>query len=119
MKRVNLIVRQPDVSRIFPNSFQFSLEDDASFIDVLRMADEEIRKKCETFPAKKYKSLLHMVYHPYENRFYKQVAIQANTSSLQFLNVRENPLMPLPNGTTVILIPHGGCITDWEEPVEQ
>ena len=31
--------------------------------------------------------------------------------------VRENPKMPLPNETTIILIPQGGCQTDWEEPI--
>jgi len=118
MKRVTLIVWQPDINKVFPNGFQLSLEDNASVVDVLKVADEEIRKTCETFPAKKYRSLLHMVYHPHENRFYKQVAIQANTSSQQFLNIRDNPRMPLPDKTTIILIPHGGCITDWEEPVE-
>lgn len=119
MKQVTVIVRQPDIGRIFPNGFRLMLEDNTSLVDALRIVDEEIKKTCDTFPAKKYKSLMHMVYHPYENRFYKQVAIQANTSSQQFLNVRDNPRMPLPNETTVILIPHGGCITDWEEPVEQ
>jgi hypothetical protein len=26
--------------------------------------------------------------------------------------------MPLPDETTIILIPEGGCSTDWEEPIE-
>jgi hypothetical protein len=49
---------------------------------------------------------------------YKQVAVQAYVKSRQFLSVRENPRMPLPNETTIILIPEGGCATDWEEPVK-
>jgi len=32
-----------------------------------------------------------MVYHPFENRFYKQVAIQGYTEPGSFLNVREDP----------------------------
>ncbi len=50
-----------------------------------------------------------MVYHPIEDRFYKQVAVQASMKSKPFLNVKENPEMPLPNETTIILIPQDGC----------
>ena len=117
MKRVTLIVRQTEISRVFPSGFQLLLEDNASTIDAIRVADEEIKRKCGQFPVKKYRTLLHMVYHPHENRFYKQVAIQAHADSKQFLNIRENPKMPLPNETIIILIPQGGCQTDWEEPI--
>ena len=116
MKKVILTVRQTEISRLFPNGFQLLLDDNASTLDAIKVADEEIKKKCAKFPVEKYKSLLHMIYHPHENRFYKQVAIQAHVKS-QFLNIRENPKMPLPNETTIILIPQGGCQTDWEEPV--
>jgi len=119
MKKIRLIVRQTEISKVFPNGFQFLLEDNASIIAAIKDADEEIKKKFGNFPVKRYKSLLHMVYHPYEDRFYKQVAIQAHVKSKPFLNIRENPKMLLPNGTTIILIPQGGCQTDWEEPVAQ
>jgi hypothetical protein len=66
---------------------------------------------------KKYASLLQMVYHPKEDRFYKQVAIQAYAKSKEFLNIREKPKTPLPPETVVVLIPQGGCQTGWEEPV--
>ena len=120
MKKVTLIVRQTEINTIFPNGLQLLLGDDASTLDIIGAADEEIKRKCgnfPNFPLKGFKSLLQMVYHPYENRFYKQVAIQASIKSKSFLNVRENPKMPLPNETIIILIPQGGCQTDWEEPV--
>ncbi len=119
MKRAALIVRQTEISRIFPKGFQLLLENDASCLDAIKAADEEIKKKCGKFPAKDFKNLLHMVYHPYEDRFYKQVAIQAYVKSKPLLDVRENPKMPLPNETTIILVPQGGCQTDWEEPVNR
>jgi len=119
VKKVTLIVRQSEINEVFPNGFQLLLEDKASTLDAIRIADEEIKKKCERFPVKGFKSLLHMVYHPYEDRFYKQVAIQAHTKSNPFLNLREKPKTPLPNETTIILIPEDGCQTDWEEPVRQ
>lgn len=117
MKKVTLIVRQTEISRIFPNGFQLAFEGNVSVIDAIGAADKEIVNKCRKFPVEKRKSLLHMVYHPYENRFYKQVAIQAYVRS-QLLNVREDPKTFLLDGTTIILVPHGGCQTDWEEPVE-
>ena len=117
MKRVTLIVRQTEINRVFPSGFQLLLEDNASTIDVIRVADEEIKKKCGQFPVKECRNLLHMGHHSHENRFSEQVVIQAHSGSKQFLNIRKNPKTPLPNGTTVILIPQGGCQTDWEEPI--
>jgi hypothetical protein len=93
------------------------LEDNASTLDAIKAADEEVRRKCGNFPVKGFESLFQMVYHPYEDRFYKQVAIQAHVKSKPFLNVRESPKTALPNDTTIFLIPQGGCQTDWEEPV--
>lgn len=118
MKRIVLIVRQAEISKLFPNGFQLVLEDDASLLEAIRAADEEIMKKAGKFPVEKCKSLLHMVYHSQGDRFYKQVAVQAYTASNPFISLRENPKMPLPNEATIILVPQGGCTTDWEEPQE-
>ncbi len=95
-----------------------TVEDDASIIDVLKAEDEEVRKKAGCFPVERYRGLLQMVYHPYEKRFYKQVAVQAHVK-YEPLNVWENLTKPLPDGVTVILIPEDGCQTDWEEPVQR
>jgi len=123
MKSVTLIVRQTQINRIFPSGFHLLLEDGSSILDAIRVADEEIRNKVQKFPVEKRaralcRSLLHMVFHPRENRFYKQVAVQAYTTSKPFIPLRENPSMPLPNDITIILVPAGGCTTDWEEPTE-
>ena len=118
MKSVTLIVRQTQINKIFPNGFHLLLEDDSSVLDAIRAADEEIKNKVEKFPVEKCKSLLHMVYHPREDRFYKQVAVQAYTTSNPFISLRENPRMQLPNDVTIIIVPAGGCTTDWEEPAE-
>jgi len=118
MKKVTLIVRQTEISKLFPDAFQLQLGDNASTLDAIKAADEEIRRKCGIFPVKGFESVFQMVYHPYEDRFYKQVAIQAHIKSKPFLNIRENPKTPLPNDTTIILIPQGGCQTDWEDPVK-
>ncbi len=116
MKTIVIFVRQREISRVFLDGFRLILEDDASIIDAIKAVDIEINEKTGKFPIEKYKSLLQMVYHQHENRFYSQVAIHAYAKST-FLNVRENPLMPLPNETTIVLIPEDGCQTDWEEPV--
>jgi hypothetical protein len=118
MKHATLIVRQSEINETFPNGLQLVLEDNASVFDAIRAFDKEISKKVGEFPVRRWKSLLHMVYHQYEGRFYKQVAIQAYTPSTSFLNMRENPRKPLPNDATRVLIPEGGCTTDWEEPAE-
>ncbi|MGC8998925.1 MAG: hypothetical protein ACP5JW_05995 [Candidatus Bathyarchaeia archaeon] len=116
MKRVTVIIRQREINKLFPQAFQLTLKDEASVMDVIKAVDEEIRSRAGAFPVKDYESLLQMVYHPHEKRFYKQVAIHANVDSKP-INVRENPAMQLPDGATVILIPENGCQTDWEKPV--
>ncbi|MEM3549376.1 MAG: hypothetical protein QXP36_06275 [Conexivisphaerales archaeon] len=116
MKKVTVIIRQREINKFFPQAFQLILKDEASIIDTVKAVDEEIKKKAKVFPIGKYKNLLQMVYHPIEKRFYKQVAIHANVKSKP-INIRENLTAPLPNETTVILIPENGCQTDWEEPI--
>lgn len=88
------------------------LDDKANLIDAINEVDKIINSK-ERFPLPGYQSLLHMIYNPVKNMFYKQVAITAYKSGLM-LNVREEPKKELPVETTVILIPWGGCITEWE-----
>jgi hypothetical protein len=118
MKTINLIVRQTEISRLFPHELKFQLDDNATTIDVIKAMDEKINKTCGKFPVKEFESLLQMIYHPYEERFYKQVAIQAYVKSKPFMNIRENLKMSLPDNTTIIWIPQGGCTTDWEQPVK-
>lgn len=118
MKTVILIIRQNEISKVFLAGLRLQLDDTANVLDAIRVADKKIQESCGEFPVKQFQSLLQMVYHPRENRFYKQVAIQAHSAQSQFLNVREEPLTPLPDGTAVVLIPQGGCSTDWEEPVQ-
>jgi len=56
-----------------------------------------------------------MTYHLGEERFYKQVDVQAYTKSQSFIGVRENPKMTLPNDVTLVLIPEDGCVTGWKK----
>jgi len=117
MKKILLIVRQPEVARLFPSGFELLLDDQACVLDAIRVADERISEKCGCFPVKGCSSLLQMVYNVREKRFYRQVAVQAYSKTQSFLNVRENPTLILPDDATIIVIPHGGCSTDWEQPV--
>jgi len=114
MKRVELVVHEPSINRIIGTKLNFMLEDKASLVDAINEIDKLIRNK-GSFPLTDYQSFLHMVYNPVENRFYKQVAVTAHNKSGQVLNVRGNPKKELPEGATIILIPTGGCISEWEE----
>ena len=87
--RISAIVRQAQKKGILPNGFHLLLEDNYSVLDTIRVADEEIKNKVEKFPVEKCKSLFPMVYQSREDRFYKQVAVQAYTASNPFFNLRE------------------------------
>jgi len=115
MKRIKLIIHEPLINKIIGSELNLLLSK-ANLINAISEADKKINDK-GTFPVPNYQSLLHMVYNPIQNRFYKQVAVSAYDESGQLLNVRDDPKKALPEGTVVILIPAGGCISEWEETI--
>jgi hypothetical protein len=117
MKKIKLVIHQPSINKLIGSELSLSLSDDASIVDAIMQVDKMIVSK-GCFPVADYGNLLHMIYHPVENRFYKQVAITAYKEQNQTLNVRDNPKKELPEEVTIILIPAGGCISEWEEAVD-
>ncbi len=118
MKSMKIMVGQmPAISKLVGDEAELLLDDAASILDAIDELDKMIAKKGE-FPLREYGSLLHMVYNPLENRFYKQVAVIAYGQSGGMVNVRKNLNEELPDGTKVILVPEGVCITEWEKSVE-
>ena len=118
MKRIKLVVHEPSINKVLGNELNLLLHDKANIVDAINEADKLINNQ-GGFPLQDYQSLLHMVYNPIENRFYKQVAVTAHREPNQtMLNVRENPKKELPEGTTIILIPTGGCISEWEQAID-
>ncbi len=115
--RVRLHIQQPQINQFLKDALDLTLSEGSTVVDMIKVADEFILKEAGGFPVKGFRSLLHMIYHPCEERFYKQVAIQAFTRPGTLLDVRGNPKMPLPDGVTVIIVPEGGCMAEWEEPV--
>jgi len=116
MKRVRLIVHEPSVNKLMGGEFVLRLEDGANLVDAIDEVDRLINEK-GYFPLAEYRSLLHMVYNPVENRFYKQVAVAAYKEGENMINLRVDPRKILPADVTVVLIPAGGCISEWEEAI--
>lgn len=102
------------INKVIGRELNLLLRDNANFIDAISEVDKMINSK-GSFPVPDYQSLLHMIYNPVENRFYKQTAIAAYTGPRKFLSVNENPEKVLPDETVIILIPEGGCITATED----
>jgi len=117
MKRVKLIIHEPLINKVIGNELNLLLDDKANLIEAISRVDTMINSKGK-FPVPNYQSLLHMVYNPVQNKFYKQVAVSAYDESGQMLNVRDAPKKALQEGITVILIPAGGCISEWEETID-
>ena len=117
MKKIKLFIYDPSINKVSGRELDLLLNDEANVIDAINEVDRIINGK-GGFPVPDYKSLLHMIYNPVENRFYKQVAIRAHAESDPRLNVRDDPKKELPDRTTVILIPAGGCISEWEEALD-
>jgi len=117
MKRIKLFIHEPSINKVIGSELNLLLNDKANLIDAINEVDKMINSK-GSFPVPDYRSLIHMIYNPVENRFYKQVAITAYKQSGQMLNVRDDPKKELPEAITVILIPAGGCISEWEEAID-
>jgi len=117
MKRVKLIVHEPSINRLIGAELLLQLDDKANCIDVISEVDRLINER-GGFPLPSYRSLLHMVYNPVENRFYKQVAVSAYKEGEGMINLRADPRQQLPADVAVVLIPAGGCISEWEEVVD-
>lgn len=117
MKRIKLVIHEPLINKVIGSELNLSLNDKANLVDAIDEVDKMINSKGK-FPVPNYQSFLHMIYNPIENRFYKQVAVAAYKGSGQMLNVRDDPKKELPTGVTVILIPAGGCISEWEEGLD-
>jgi hypothetical protein len=117
MKTVKMIIHEPLINKIIGSELNLLLNDKTNVIDAISEVDKLINQK-GSFPVPAYRSLLHMVYNPIANRFYKQVAITSYREQSQMLNVRDKPEKELPEGVTIILIPAGGCISEWEEAVD-
>jgi hypothetical protein len=117
MKQVKFVVHEPSVNKVVGSELVLVLNDDANVVDTINEVDKLINIKDKRFPLPDYQSLLHMVYNPVAGEFYKQVAIAAHMESGEMLNIRGDPKKQLPEGITVILIPAGGCISEWEEAI--
>jgi len=116
MKKVKVVIHEPSINQVIGSELNLLLPDKVNIVDAINEVDKLINNK-GGFPLPDYGRLLHMVYNPLENRFYNQVAVTAYDGLGQMLNVRENPKKELPEGTTIILIPAGGCISEWEEAI--
>ena len=117
MKRIKLFIHEPLINKVVGRELNLLLDEGANLIDTISEIDKMISSK-GSFPVPDYQSLLHMIYNPVRNRFYNQVAITAYEKSGESLKVREYPKKKLPEGTTVTLIPAGGCISEWEEAIK-
>lgn len=120
MIKVQLTIGQlPILSEIVGDEVNLTLSDGTSILDVINAVDRIIAEK-GGFPITDYGSLMHMIYNPIENRFYNQVAVTAygiNGDERTILNIRKNPKQALADFTTIILVPEGVCITDFEKPI--
>ena len=112
-KRIKLIIHEPSVNKIVGSELNLELSGEDNLIAVISDVDRLIDQK-GGFPLSDYKSLLHMIYDPVGNRFYNQVAVAAYLEGGDMVNLRADPRQNIPPGATVVLIPSGGCISEWE-----
>ncbi len=117
IKKISLKIQDPSINKIAGNEFEVVIHEKGNIIDAIHEVDKIIRSKGR-FPSKHYFSILHCVYNPIEDRFYEQTGINGYTAKREFLDIRNNPELELPDGAIIILLPEGGCITAREEVLD-
>jgi len=117
MKRILLYIQQSSINKMHGSEFELSLPEGASIIDAINEVDRMLASKGK-FPSDDYYSLLHWVYTPIEERFYKQASVIAYTGPGKFLNIRDDPKKELPEGLIVHINPEGPCITEGEDIID-
>lgn len=85
-----------------------NLENNATIKDAIAEADSKLGNTC---------SLRQLIWHPKENRFYRMVALMASCPEKPFINLRESIETPLPDNTRIVIVPDGGCSSDFEERI--
>lgn len=100
MKRIKLFIHEPSINKVVGRELDLLLNDRASLVSAISEVDKIINSKGSS-PVPDYRSLLHMIYNPVENTFYKQVAITAYNQSGHRLNIRDDPKKELPEGIPV------------------
>ena len=69
-------IRQTEINRLIGSELDLTLKTRSSVLDAVKAVDKDLLRKTSTFPVEGSRSLLHMVYHPTEERFNKQTAVQ-------------------------------------------
>jgi hypothetical protein len=117
MKRILLNIQESSINKMYGNEFELSLPERATIMDAISAVDRLFVSEGK-FPSDYYHSLLHWVYNPIEERFYKQASVIAYIGPGKFLNIRDDPKKELPEGIIVHIDPEGPCITEGEDIID-
>jgi len=117
MKHVKLKILDSSLKEVLEGEFTVRLQEGANILDLIKEIDDSRKGRFFIKNYPEYQSLLHMMWNPIENRFYKQIAISAYTKNQKFFEVRKDPWLVLPDGLTVFL-GLGLCKSESEEIVD-
>ncbi len=117
MKHVKLKILDSSLKEVLEGEFTVRLQERANILDLINEIDDSRKGRFFIKNYPEYQSLLHMMWNPIENRFYKQIAISAYTENQKFFEVRKDPWLVLPDGLTVFL-GLGLCKSESEEVVD-
>jgi len=117
MKQVNLKILDSSLKEVLGGDFSIRLPDKANILDLIKQIDKSSKGQFFIKNYPEYHSLLHLMWNPIEERFYRQIALSAYTSDNRFFEVRKNPKLVLPDGLTIFL-GLGLCKSESEEVVD-
>ena len=116
IKHVKLKVLDPSLKEVLGGEFNIELDDEANILDLIIKIDSTRKGRFFIKNYPEYRSLLHLMWNPFEKRFYKQIALSAYTKDNRFFEIRKNPQLKLPDGLAIFL-GLGLCKSESEEIV--
>jgi len=119
MKKIKITISLHTFRRVIKMPCELDLPNDSNIIDILSKLDEKYhmlvkddnKSHIMDFQDKKVKSLLQMLWDPWEERFYNDVGIEARKPfpELKALPIEKNWAFNIPSDATLILTPDPMC----------
>ena len=111
MKKVTISIIDPSLNRVLGEDFPVQVPDDGDFLDAIAEIDKGYLKN--PIKAKRsdvtIHSVLQLVWNASKNAIFDDVGIEARDPDKEWLPVKENPFLDLPDGTSIITTPDIGC----------
>ncbi len=111
MKSVKVSFIDWGLRQVIKDDTPYEVDDGADFLDVLARIDEKYMNG--TIKAKRgeavIRSILQLVWNARDETFFEDIGLEGRDPSQNWVHLRTAPLMPVPDGTSILITTDPGC----------